>query len=199
MNPVRSLIITLIVFIYIIAASLRQPDSDYQAYIDFFESGEVLSGCYFEPGFCYMVSLSESLGLSATFAYGLFYGLMLLVLLMTYVKYARTNMQSVVALLVMVLFFGVINDYYMAFHLYRQNISVLIYSILALTNPIVAFVIAGLFHASIISVLPVYYLIRKIDFSKVSSRKWFLILCLLFYGISFMPTPFFEMLSESEF
>lgn len=195
MNPVRSLIISVVVFLYVVSAATRVPDSDYESYIDFFEGGEALSGCYFEPGFCYMVSLSESLGLSATFAYGLFYGLLLLVLLIKYAKYARSNVQSVVALLVIILFIGLINNYYMAFHLYRQNISVLIYSILVLINPVIAFLVAGLFHASVISVVPVYILIRKIDFSKVSAKTWLLASCLLGYGLSFILGQSLEIFS----
>ncbi len=181
MLPVKILSIFLIVSIYIVAAANRLPDSDYESYLYFFNSGEALSGCYFEYGFCYFVSLANFLDFNAKVAYGSLYGSLLFLVTLKYSRNIKTPFDLFIGLVVMLLFLIFINDYYMAFHLYRQNFATLLFSILALIYPIAGFFIAGLFHSSIILLLPLYLLIRRIDFGKRIAGFSFVIACFSIY------------------
>jgi hypothetical protein len=182
--PVKVLSIFLIVSIYIGAATNRLPDSDYESYLDFFNSGEALSGCYFEFGFCYFVSLANYLGFNAGVAYGGVYGGLLFLVILKYSRNLKTPFDLFIGLIVMLLYLIYISDYYMAFHLYRQNFATILFAFLALSYPITGFFIAGIFHSSIILLFPIFFLIRRIDFGKRNAGFWFLVTCSFIYILS---------------
>ncbi|GEM_PF-6509885 len=181
MLPVKVLSIFLVVSIYIVAATKRLPDSDYESYLDFFNSGQALSGCYFEFGFCYFVSLANYFGFNAGVAYGGVYGGLLFLLALKYSRNIKTPFDLFIGLIVMILYFVYINNYYMAFHLYRQNFTTILFAVLALSFPVTGFFITGLFHSSIIVLFPIFFLIRRIDFGKRNAGFWFLVVCSFIY------------------
>ncbi len=181
MLPVKVLSIFIIVFTYIVTAANRLPDSDYESYLDFFNSGDALSGCYFEYGFCYFVSLANYFGFNAIIAYSGVYGVLLFVMVLKYSRNIKIPFDLFVGFLIVLFYLMYINDYYMAFHLYRQNFSTILFAVFAMHYPIAGFFIAGLFHSSIISLLPMFLLIRRIDFGEKNAGFWFLITCSSIY------------------
>lgn len=117
-------------------------------------------------------------------AYGGVYGGLLFLVVLKYWRNIKTPFDLFIGLLIVLFFMIYINDYYMAFHLYRQNFATILFAVLALSYPIAGFFIAGLFHSSIISLLPMFLLIRRIDFGKRNACFWFLITCCFIYILS---------------
>ena len=187
MSIIKKLLIFLIVIIYTTAATTRDPDSDYQAYITLFQSEEILNACYFEIGFCYLVWASKKIGFSSAITYGLLYGTLLFTVLILYMKNLKTSVNLFLSLIIVIIFLLVINDFYMAFHLYRQNFAVLLYAGLIFFNPILAFIVGGLFHLSLLLSLPVYLLIKNFKFNSLKAGLLFMVILTILYvlGTSF--------------
>ena len=183
MSIIKKLLIFLIVIIYTTAATTRDPDSDYQSYITFFQSEEILNACYFEIGFCYLVWASKKIGFSSAITYGLLYGTLLFTVLILYMKNLKTSVNLFLSLIIVIIFLLVINDFYMAFHLYRQNFAVLLYAGLIFFNPILALIAGGLFHSSLLLSLPAYLLIKNFKFNNFKAGLLFMLILIILYLI----------------
>ncbi len=192
-------LLVLVIITYIYAASSRVPDSDFESYLDYFDGKYDISECYFEYGFCYLVQALNIIEISSVLAMGLPYGLLLLTVLFLYISFSQTALQSFITIIIVVIFLALVNDYYMAFHLYRQNFSVLLFSVLAFINPLIAFLLAGFFHASFIAILPIYLLIRNSNFSVTSTQVKFLVYSLLSYLSAKFLLQYFELLADFNF
>jgi hypothetical protein len=181
---VRDLAAVLISVLYVFASATRAPDSDYKNYVTFFDARALLSDCNFDLGFCYLVFALQKLHMPHQLAFGLIYGAVFLGVVLVYLRFSRGSLQSLVGLLTLIFFISIVNDYYMAFHLYRQNISVLAFALFLTLSPYLAFIVGGLLHLSLVVIMPVYFLMNLIDLSRRATRMLLLVFCLVVQATS---------------